>query len=918
MKYVCFLLLTLLSVSAYSQNWIKPEKRNYLDFKVAESKREARAYFKGMFGSNKLSPYKGGEMPSIYHPKDRMISLISKFYIAQNETELCLVCPPIFYACCIYINGKKIVTRGNADAESSNRIHLIEKYELPEDFLSIGSNKPNEIVVELYPFHGEKTPIEPMFITNKSAAESYVYWRTFFSLDFIKAMALVSLFVGLYFFIFYFTRNQRRTSYYLPFAFLCFSYILAHTNNIFINPNAHNLIIEKATKIGFAIWSYSTVCYLLAYTEITRYKKKIMLYAPIFYMPGIVLMIFAKDMRSLLAIYTSYVFIVTFAMGAFSMAICLLFVIQKWNKQSKLLAFINFLSIPCFGYDSYYVLILQIKPYAFTLPYIMFLAIVAFFFIVAWEQSELYQLVVRHQRELQGMYDKLEGIVEERTSQLTQANTEFEMLFKNINSGFAYSEIIYDAENKPIDYTFKRVNKSYEKLTGFKKDDIIGRRVREIIPYISMEWIEKMGHVATTGAPLKIDHFFNPAQRYYDISVFSPKKGFFAILFEDTTEIYNYRLQLEESEKRFRSIYLNSPQAIALVDKQRKYIDINPAFTDILGYTLQDISNQLVGMLSTTIEGNPIRGIFEQFPQILNTEYHGEFIAQHSNGSHVWIELNAKTQLNSKKEFDYIMLIFADITSRKINEENEKQYLAKQIDLNNTKNKFFNMIAHDLRNPFNNILGYSEMLSSNISTLDDDKIVKFARNIHRSAQKSHRLLENLLDWAMSQTGKIGFEPETINFKDLFTEIKHLTESMLLDKELILIDKTPDQARIYADRNMLEVIVRNLVTNAIKYTPRRGEIQVSYSNDHLRYTISVKDTGIGMSKKQIEDLLQTNNTPTAIGTENEKGTGLGLLLCKEFIAKHHGQLHIISNPMEGSEFIVSIPMPDAINGVENNA
>jgi signal transduction histidine kinase/ligand-binding sensor domain-containing protein len=246
--------------------------------------------------------------------------------------------------------------------------------------------------------------------------------------------------------------------------------------------------------------------------------------------------------------------------------------------------------------------------------------------------------------------------------------------------------------------------------------------------------------------------------------------------------------------------------------------------------------------------------------------------------------------------------------------KNQKILLEKMVevktaelkDLNASKDKFFSIIAHDLKNPFSSIIGFSKMLNEEISPENCDKTREIAGMINSSASQTFRLLENLLEWANSQRGKISFNPKQITLYELINE-EFITLSDMAEVKNIRLNVTcPQSLSICADKNMIKTILRNLISNAIKFTRKNGHIEVNVTPDKSGVRITVSDNGIGISAENMVKLFRIDGNLSSLGTENEKGTGLGLFLCKEFVIKHGGNIWAESEPGKGSVFQFIIP------------
>lgn len=229
--------------------------------------------------------------------------------------------------------------------------------------------------------------------------------------------------------------------------------------------------------------------------------------------------------------------------------------------------------------------------------------------------------------------------------------------------------------------------------------------------------------------------------------------------------------------------------------------------------------------------------------------------------------------------------------------------------LNATKDKFLSIVAHDLKSPFASILGFSELLVKNLAKYEKDKILKFVQAILDSSRSAYKLVENLLEWARSQSGKIEFNPIEFNLKSLVLEAIFIFENAAKAKQIELNYQVDQEIVAYADKNMINTVLRNLIGNAIKFTHRKGSVSITATKSEHEIQVLVSDTGIGMSDETIRKLFKINEKVSVPGTEQEKGTGLGLLLCKEFVEKHHSKIWVESSLGKGSIFAFSLPFTD---------
>ncbi len=229
--------------------------------------------------------------------------------------------------------------------------------------------------------------------------------------------------------------------------------------------------------------------------------------------------------------------------------------------------------------------------------------------------------------------------------------------------------------------------------------------------------------------------------------------------------------------------------------------------------------------------------------------------------------------------------------------------------INQTKNIFLSLIAHDLRNPFTILLNFSEILYQNFDDFSDEKKKDYLKYILESSQQSYDLMENLLRWARSQSGTLEFYPSKIDITEIIKEYVLFTKGYAQNKNLNVTFRGDKKVFVKGDRNMVATVIRNLLLNAIKYTKEYGKIFIETEIKNTFAEISISDTGIGIEKERLEQLFRIDRKVKTAGTNKEGGTGLGLILCKEFIEKHGGNFWVESKTGAGSKFTFSIPLAE---------
>lgn len=255
-----------------------------------------------------------------------------------------------------------------------------------------------------------------------------------------------------------------------------------------------------------------------------------------------------------------------------------------------------------------------------------------------------------------------------------------------------------------------------------------------------------------------------------------------------------------------------------------------------------------------------------------------------------------------------LAIAYAIDQHKKVKQQNrELENQARQLrELNQTKDKFFSVIAHDLRNPFHGLVGLTQVLVEDFDTMDTEKVKRFHNLIYQSAKQGYQLVLNLLEWIRSQTGRINFNPERLDLGKIISDNIKLARSTAQNKNVTLINKVENGLIVVADYNMIHTIFRNLISNAIKFSNPGGTVTVEGEKDEGKAVVKVIDQGIGMDEETRKNLFRIDIAQSSRGTAGETGTGLGLILCKEFVARHNGEIRVESEKGKGSTFTVILP------------
>ena len=361
-------------------------------------------------------------------------------------------------------------------------------------------------------------------------------------------------------------------------------------------------------------------------------------------------------------------------------------------------------------------------------------------------------------------------------------------------------------------------------------------------------------------------------------------------------------------------------QVALLDDYKRRFNYVSKVAEELYGVTIDEIK-QNPDLIYSKVHPEDVADLIAKEQKALKTMSIFETEARmiNTDGSIRWSYFISKPRIiNGVMCFDGIEL---DITKRKqlefelikAKEKAEKSETNLKIseqnlkNLNTTKNKLFSILSHDLKSPFNSLLGFNQILIEEINTTNNlEKVEEYANILNIKTKEAYELLLNLLDWSRNQLGGIKINPVNINLSIFFNDLGNNLLKINKNKNIDLIINVDPDINLLIDKNMFEIIFRNLISNAFKFTHNSGKIEISVSRNILETKLSVKDNGVGIKPENLKKLFQLNENISTYGTNNEKGTGLGLILCNEFVQKLNGKIWVESQVGKGSVFNVSFP------------
>ena len=554
----------------------------------------------------------------------------------------------------------------------------------------------------------------------------------------------------------------------------------------------------------------------------------------------------------------------------------------------------------------------------------------------AFERKEVERLLQKHQH-------ILEREVEKRTRELMDSNQklreEIEMR-KKIEKNLAESEenfrlISISAKDAIVKMDGKGKvafwNPAAERIFGYTSEEIIGKDAHELLaPPDKKEQARhgiknfiKDGRGKLIGNTVEMevkrkDGTLLPMEISLS-SLKTPSGQYQAVgIIRDISERKKTEIRIRETNLFLQTLINTIPVPIFYKDTQGTYLGGNHAFFRFLGKK----SNEVVGKpVHEVIQNKEFADVFVKMDNKLirsGTKQVYEAKAIKGTGEVRDVILHKAAYKNSDGETAGIVGIFIDITENRMvtRELTElKEHLEEQVvkrtaqlqEANATKDQFFSIIAHDLKSPFNIIQGFLNLIHEEFDEFNSQELKEFISKTLEASTNTFTLLENLLEWSRSQRGTIENKPVRMNLCETCDEVIHYNADMASNKNIRIINTISHDHVAFADANMTRTIIRNLVTNALKFSHPTDDITISSEIDGDRVVVCVQDKGIGMSKDYLEKLFVINEKTQRQGTYKEKGTGLGLILCKEFVEKNKGEIWVESRENEGSSFYFSLPV-----------
>ena len=500
---------------------------------------------------------------------------------------------------------------------------------------------------------------------------------------------------------------------------------------------------------------------------------------------------------------------------------------------------------------------------------------------------------------------------------IRDSEVNYRTLFNEMLDGFAQHEIICDGANKPVDYRFLAINPAFEKMTGLRAENIIGRTVLDVMPETERHWIETYGRVALSGELIFFENYASELKKHFEVTAFQPAPGQFACIFSDITERKQSEQALTESEARFRDTFEKNSSVMLIIEPATgEIVDANRSAAAYYGYS----RTQLLRMSINEINTLPLEQVAQERQRAKRGE-HSIFFFPHRLASGEIRDVEAHLTPIESGGRSLLFSIVYDITSRKQAEQEIKQYrdhleelvtnrtaelaLAKEFAeaANRAKSTFVANMSHEIRTPLNGIIGMVNILRRGGATpIQTERLDK----IDTSANHLLGTINDILDLSKIDAGKIVLEESPVSIDRLIGNVKSILSERAMGKDIpLLVETRPLPTNLHGDPIRLQQALLNYATNAIKFT-EKGSVMLRIAPqeetpEHVVVRFEVQDTGVGIAPEILPRLFSAFEQADNSITRKYGGTGLGLAITRRLATLMGGEVGVESTPGVGSTF-----------------
>lgn len=498
-------------------------------------------------------------------------------------------------------------------------------------------------------------------------------------------------------------------------------------------------------------------------------------------------------------------------------------------------------------------------------------------------------------------------------NELKESEAKYKSLFNNMNLGHSYYKIITDESGKPIDYIITEVNPAYEKITGNKCSELIGKKATEAFPNIKnsiVDWIAIFGEVALTGKPISMETYSDVMDRWYDVSYYCPKKGYTAAIFSDITSRKENEKDLQLTKRKL----IEAHELAHLGDWEFDVRNNKHYWSDEI-YRIYGFEPQSFDPIDKTFYDYIHPDDLEYFKQAEIGLFNGtidnfEHRYVGIGGKNGWISAKTKKFYDEEGKLIFLRGTVQDITERKLLEQELRNAKEEAEEANQMKSEYIANMSHELRTPINVMLGAIQLFELYVKgdmLSNKEKMVKHMASMKQNCLRILRLVNNLIESTKIDAGFMQMELKNHNIVNVVEEITLSTSEFVKLKNIELIfDCDFEEIIIACDVDMIERIILNILSNAVKFTRQNGYIHVNVTSNGEKIIISIKDNGIGIPEDKLLMIFERYKQVNKSFTREQEGSGIGLSLTKSLVEMHGGNITAKSILGKGSEFIIEFP------------